>query len=37
MFMKGELSDFELPMAEIEKNLEQIKHFPKPEPLGAKG
>jgi tryptophan synthase beta chain len=37
MFMKGELTDFELPMAEIEKNLEAIKHFPKPEPLSAKG
>ncbi|MFQ3621447.1 MAG: TrpB-like pyridoxal-phosphate dependent enzyme, partial [Spirochaetales bacterium] len=36
MFMRGELTDFELPMAEIEKNLEAIKHFPKPEPITQK-
>jgi tryptophan synthase beta chain len=32
-FMKGELSDYELPIAEIEKNLAAIKDFPKPLPL----
>jgi len=35
MFMRGELTDFELPMAEIEKNLEAIRAFPKPEPLST--
>ncbi len=34
-FMKGELSDYELPAAAIERNLEAIKDFPKPEPVGA--
>ncbi len=33
MFMKGELTDFELPIAEIERNLESLKNFPKPAPL----
>jgi len=29
MFMSGKLSDYELPQAEIDKNLEAIKEFPK--------
>ncbi len=33
MFMKGELTDYELPVEEIEKNLKSLKDFPKPAPL----
>ena len=33
MFMKGELTDYELPIEEIERNLAKIKDFPKPAPL----
>ncbi len=29
-FLTGQLTDYELPQAEIDKNLELIKHYPKP-------